>query len=388
MADEILRSKHGFGNLVDVMTALETGKIDAYDILFLDGDTEPKIGWIDRNSNFRLVKNESVIVVEENSLPTSGVEGKVYIFNDEGYFWNGTEFVNFCKPTDVTELSGRLTTLESNYKTLESDLEKLDTTVVDLKAEVEKLQSDVSGLQTDVKDLQTSISDLQTEIDKKANIEDVQADIEQAKLEVLETAKSYTDEKVEDVLNTSKHLFENVKYEITNTPVGTLVNYSEKEIRVMCPANTQWVKQSVGETGNANMYYMAFKAYAPEGAVSFKEGDQGVIIDKMFTFDDDFAGTDEFGRNYSICWLALALYDESSDTWTYFGKNSSTSKYIGWTYVVEWYDANGVVIASDSVRINLSNEWCHSSIEPFYINNATIESKKYTDEQIVLTMEV
>lgn len=172
-----------------------------------------------------------------------------------------------------------------------------------------------------------------------------------------------------------------VKYEITSTPEGTLVNYGEKEIRVMCPANTKWIKQNVGATGNANMYYMGFKAYAPEGAVSFKEGDRGVIVDKMFDFNDAFAGTDEFGRNYSICWLALASYDESSDTWTYFGKNSTSEKYIGWNYIVEWYDANGIVIASDQIRINLSNEDCHNEIIPYYM------SAYVTDEQIAALEE-
>ena len=163
----------------------------------------------------------------------------------------------------------------------------------------------------------------------------------------------------------NEHLMK--KYEIAYKPEGTLVDYREKEIRVMCPANTKWVKQSVGPTGSDNYYYMGFKAYAPEGAVSFKEGDRGVIIDEMFDFNDEFAGTDEYGRNYSICWLALASYDKATDTWTYFGKNSSANKYIGWDYVVEWYNADGVVIASDCIRINLSNEQCHSLIEPYYV---------------------
>ena len=164
------------------------------------------------------------------------------------------------------------------------------------------------------------------------------------------------------------------KYEISSKPEGTLVSYKENEIRVMVPADTKWVKQSVGSTGNSNMYYMGFKAYAPAGAASFKEGDRGVIIDEMFDFNGDFAGTDDHGRNYSICWLALASYDAKSDSWTYFGKNSSAEKYIGWDYVVEWYDANGIVIESDSIRINLSNEDCHNVTVPYYMNGyATVE---------------
>lgn len=184
-------------------------------------------------------------------------------------------------------------------------------------------------------------------------------------------------------INRLKKTAEQVKYEIVSNPYGSLVNYGEKEIRVMCPVGTKWTKQSVGSTGNSNMYYMGFKAYAPEGAVSFKEGDRGVIVDEMFTFDSDFAGTDEYGRNYSICWLALAMYNESSDSWTYFGKNSSAEKYVGWDYVVEWYDASGVVIASDSIRINLSNEDCHNSTMPYYMNNyATITQLNEVENSI------
>lgn len=171
----------------------------------------------------------------------------------------------------------------------------------------------------------------------------------------------------------SDALYEHVKYDISSIPHGTIVDYGEKEIRVMCPADTEWTKQSVGSGGNPNMYYMAFKAYAPAGAVSFKEGDSGTIVDRMYTFDDDFAGTDEFGRNYSICWLALASYDEANDVWTYFGKTSNVRKYIGWDYVVEWYDTSGMMIGTDSIRINLSNEGCHNNPEPYYMANVVKE---------------
>lgn len=162
---------------------------------------------------------------------------------------------------------------------------------------------------------------------------------------------------------------QHIKYEISHKPAGTLVNYGDKEIRVMCPADTQWVKQSVGGTGNANMYYMGFKAYAPAGAVSFKEDDQEIIADQtMYYFENnDFAGIDKFGRKYSIVWLALAYYDEASDKWTYFGANSTAKKYIGWYYSVEWYDADGKKIDSDCIRINLSNESCHHAAEPYYM---------------------
>ena len=52
--------------------------------------------------------------------------------------------------------------------------------------------------------------------------------------------------------------------------------------------------------------------------------------------------------------------------WTYFGKNSSVVKYIGWTYVVAWYDENNRMIDSDILRINLSNKDCHLVLENSY----------------------
>ena len=165
----------------------------------------------------------------------------------------------------------------------------------------------------------------------------------------------------------STRVFENIKYEIVSKPEGAIVDYRESEIRVLCPSDTKWAKQTVGGTGNANMYYMGFRAYAPAGAASFKEGDRGVVVDEMFDFNGDFAGTDEFGRKYSICWLALASYNEATDTWSYFGEKSTTQKYVGWDYIVEWYDESGKKIDSDCIRINLSNEACHNNIEPFYM---------------------
>lgn len=198
----------------------------------------------------------------------------------------------------------------------------------------------------------------------------VQKDKSTEDLHLAQLESSITVEEIENAIGNS---FLKEEYEISNVPEGTFVDYRDKEIRVMCPENTEWVEQSVGPTGNPNMYYMAFKAYAPEGAVSFKEGDRGVVIDKMYTFDDDFAGIDKYGRKYSICWLALASKD-AQENWTYFGKNSSVKKYIGWDYIVEWYNEKGAIINSDNVRINLSNESCHFQIEPSYLFKAKEEA--------------
>lgn len=163
----------------------------------------------------------------------------------------------------------------------------------------------------------------------------------------------------------AKATYERVKYEIADTPSGTLVDYRDDEIRVMCPSNAVFTKQAVGSGGDANNYYMTFKTYVPnDNVVGYIEhlGDK-VDAEILTNFS-----TDKYGRRYQPSWLSLAKYDETTDTWTYYGKNSTASKYIGWDYQIDWYDANGVMVASDSIRINLSNEACHHTIEPYYMS--------------------
>lgn len=289
--------------------------------------------------------------------------------------------------TDVAELKEIVGSADDGSETLLSRLDNLETKMdgtgegtVDAKIDA-KIKAFASDLTEDGKvntlmelisyveahgkeaaDMASGIQALEGLVGTESVHDQIAKAIENSGHMSKEEATSTLLSKVE-----AKAIFERVKYEIVSKPEGALVDYRDKEIRVMCPAGTKFVKQNVGMGGNGNMYYMGFKAYAPEGAVSFKEGDQGEIEDEMFDFNGDFAGTDEYGRNYSIVWLALATYDQDTDTWTYFGKNSSTKKYIGWTYCVEWYDANGVVIESDKIRINLSNESCHDVIEPYYM---------------------
>lgn len=161
-----------------------------------------------------------------------------------------------------------------------------------------------------------------------------------------------------------------VDYEISHKPDGAIVNYTDDEIRVMCAADTEWALQQSGDGADPNSYYIGFKAYAPnDDVVSFKEDLAEIITDTtMYSFENNaFAGVDEYGRKYSIMWLPVAAYDEASDTWSYHGTKSSDEKYIGWYYSVEWYDAAGTKVAADTIRINLTNEDCHTSVVPFYV---------------------
>lgn len=173
--------------------------------------------------------------------------------------------------------------------------------------------------------------------------------------------------------------YERVKFEIADTPIGTLVDYKESEIRIMCPANTVWTKQAVGTGGDANTHYMTLKTYCSyDNAVGYKEvlgdnADPEILKDLK---------EDAYGRRYQPTWLGLAKYDEASDAWSYYGALSSEDRYIGWDYAIEWYDENDVLIARDSVRINLSNEECHGNVKPSYINEVLKEMKEYCDTAV------
>lgn len=190
------------------------------------------------------------------------------------------------------------------------------------------------------------------------------------------------DSKIELALNEiecAPITYEKVKYEIVDAPVGTLVDYKDEEIRILIPEGTQFAKQSVGSNGDPNTYYVTLKTYVyNDDVVGYKEIINGQADAEILT---DLK-VDEYGRKYQPTWLGIAKYDESTDTWSYYGANSQTSKYIGWDYTLQMYNADNVMIASDSVRINLSNEDCHSAIEPYYIGKLSKEIDTKIEERI------
>ena len=102
MADEILRSKHAFGEFANLDKAIADGKIDAYDILFLDGKTEPKIGWVDKDGNVVILEDKKQVMAVD-SLPETGNEDTIYICGSTFYFWNGSEFVASADNVGVSE---------------------------------------------------------------------------------------------------------------------------------------------------------------------------------------------------------------------------------------------------------------------------------------------
>lgn len=99
------QAKHAYGNSENLMKAVESGAVDAYDILLLDGDTDPKIGWVDKDGKVKIVKSgggSSVVRVDE--LPISNGDANViYVYNNECYIWDGTKCVPMGSTVDISE---------------------------------------------------------------------------------------------------------------------------------------------------------------------------------------------------------------------------------------------------------------------------------------------
>lgn len=215
-------------------------------------------------------------------------------------------------------------------------------------------------------------TEVESQLSKKADAEEVKAELA-TKVEAEEV-----DAKIKQAVQDIKHPPDSVKYKILDAPSGTLVDYFDKEIRIMCKSDAAFVKQAVGTGGNPNCFYVTLKTYAPDDAVGYIEH-LGEQVDAEVLTD---LKTDEYGRKYQLTWLAVAVYDEASGTWSYYGKSSSKNKYIGWDYQIDFYDVDGVMIESDCVRINLSNEQCHSTVEPYYVGEMMAEIGTKIEEKI------
>lgn len=239
--------------------------------------------------------------------------------------------------------------------------------IVDDSAELEELETKIATKAT--------TEEVDEKLAAKADAVEVDEKINTAVTDTVATAKSYTDGKVKAAI--AEHLTK--KYEVDGIPEGTLIKMSDSEIRIMCPSDAVFTKQNVGTGGDANCYYMTLKTYVyDDNVVGYREhlGDQ---VDAEILTD---LKTDKYGRRYQPTWLALAKYDETTGAWNYYGKNSTNEKYVGWDYQIDWFDANGVMIASDSIRISLSNENCHSSNEPYYVGKMMKEVDTKIEEKI------
>ena len=115
------KARHAFGMLENVDAAIANTTIDAYDILFVkDANGKPYVGWIDKDGNKVIVDNAATTtIVEGESLPEVGETGQIYIFNEEAYVYNGTEYVSISKSADLTALEKQIATKVDESKVQE-----------------------------------------------------------------------------------------------------------------------------------------------------------------------------------------------------------------------------------------------------------------------------
>lgn len=95
---ELLKSRHAFGSEANIDAALESGLIDAYDILFLK---EGKIGWIDADGNKIILEDKSQIVTVDQ-LPDEGETDTLYNYQNTMYFWDGEGYQSLSDGTGIT----------------------------------------------------------------------------------------------------------------------------------------------------------------------------------------------------------------------------------------------------------------------------------------------
>lgn len=323
----------GAGNYQNILNAISKGTI-SYPAWMYCRDRQ-MLGFVEPDGSFVLMKGDNKKSVEYvNELPEIGDTDILYISAGIAYTYDGEKFNQLGKDysEELTALDSKVTTIEGKVKALE----------------------DIAHQVVDTSELEGRIETLEKTIEE---------------IEVC----------------SCDGLYETIKYEVSYKPVGTLVDYREKEIRIMCSDDKFELQQS-GENADANKYYIGIKAYAPsEDIVGFKEAiDKTISDDTMYYFENnEFAGVNADGRKYSIIWLPVAIFE--NNVWTYYGDNSSIEHYVGWYYSVEWYDANGVVVASDCIKINLSNKACHYAVEPYYILEvkAEVEALKESNADVV-----
>lgn len=313
-----------------VMAAIQAGTVQYPAYVFIrstDGKTG-RLGFVDQNNVFKYIVGEECKqqVVNVTEFPETGEENVLYIKDGVVYAWTGSEF-----KAQYKDHTAELKTLNDRLDVIGTKVDGLEKADVELAGQIETLDAKINAL----------------EIPQEC-------------------------------------LCKPIKYDITDVPVGTIVDCREDEIRIMCPQGTEFVKQAVGSGGDPNCNYFTFRTYVPsDDIVGYREhlGDQ-VDAETLTAFS-----TDEYGRRYQPTWLALARCD-ADGVWTYYGAKSTKEHYIGWDYQIDWYNADGIMVASDCVRINLSNEECHSTIEPYYVHgvqtdvDALIAQIKDLEEQV------
>ena len=120
------KTRIAFGSEDRIANALKDNLINAYDIVCLD---EKKIGWIDKNGEAVIVEGEQYVVPVEELPTTDGKLNVIYIYDNKGYIWNGTECIPLSQDAKVEALTQDVVTLQQEINN------KVSEETVDAKIE-------------------------------------------------------------------------------------------------------------------------------------------------------------------------------------------------------------------------------------------------------------
>lgn len=118
-----MKARHAFGKSSSIETAKQIGKINEYDILFLDGDTDPKIGWLDAQGNTIIVPNKTDLSGVEAAIATKADATDVETLE--------SQLATKANSSDVTELSEELAT-KVDAATVQTMIEEHSKVVVEV----------------------------------------------------------------------------------------------------------------------------------------------------------------------------------------------------------------------------------------------------------------
>ena len=265
-------------------------------------------------------------------FPPMGNPQVLYIATDEDtiYYWSKEgRYKVLASPTPDAVLA-RITKAETDIQALQSQINNANVLISGNAVKIAQNEAQIALNKLAIAENKTSIQTLMAELNKKADVEvvnglnhrvdELQALVGVKKegetrsvFEILaaqEVKANENTQKIKELNEKIPGLESNiqsiakelgnletktvkVKYEVS--PVdGLIVDYRDTEVRL----NTQRVvptHQTVGETGNPNMFYVTFKAYAPEGAVSVIEGNNG----QMDATASELK-TDQYSRKYAV----------------------------------------------------------------------------------------
>lgn len=106
------RAKHAHGSSENLTQAIENQKVDAFDVLFLDANTDnPKIGWLDSQGNPVIIDHKADMAKMETAL--------------------GEEIATKANASELTELSEEVAT-KVDAATVETMIKEYSDSIIEV----------------------------------------------------------------------------------------------------------------------------------------------------------------------------------------------------------------------------------------------------------------